>query len=233
MERFGSGKTTDNLVADMGNAPLTAFDEAQNRFFEIYGSSKVESSRWFVAFVVAMGVAAVLGIALYNVYPLKTVVPYMVKVDGQSGAVAQVVTASEFKPDAAVKSYFLSQWVEQVMTLDPYQTQKSIKKAYSVTRDKANSEFTELLSIDKPIERLVGDPSLTRVVKINSINPGLSDGIAFVRITTEERSGPGAVKTKRYVFTIHYAIVPPQNEGEIRINPIGMFITHFVRSDEV
>lgn len=233
MERFGSGKTTGNLIADMGNAPLTAFDEAQNRFFEIYGSAKVESSRWFVAFIVAMAVAAMLGIALYNVMPLKTVVPYMVKVDSQTGAVAQVVTAANFKPDAAVRTYFLSQWVEQVMTLDPYQTQKNVKKAFSVTRDKAVTEFTELLSTDKPIERLVGDPSLTRVVKVNSINPGTSDGIAFVRITTEERSGPGALKTKRYVFTIHYALVPPQTEEDLRINPIGMFITHFVRSDEV
>lgn len=233
MERFGSEKATGNLIADMGNAPLTAFDEAQNRFFEIYGSSKVESSRWFVAFIVAMGVAALLGIALYNVYPLKTVVPYMVKVDSQTGAVAQVVTAANFKPDAAVRSYFLSQWVEQIMTLDPYQTQKNVKKAFSVTRDKAVTEFTELLRTDKPIERLVGDPSLTRVVKINSINPGSSDGIAFVRVTTEERSGTGASTAKRYVFTIHYATVPPQTEADIRINPIGMFITHFVRSDEV
>lgn len=233
MERFGGGKTSDSLIADMGNAPLTAFQEAENRFFEIYGSSKVESSRWFVAFLAALSVIAMLGLALYNLTPLKTVVPYMVKVDSEVGAVAQVASAANFKPDASVKSYFLSQWVEQVMTLDPYQTQKNIKKAYSVTRDKANAEFTELLNTDKPIERLVGDQALTRVVKVNSVNPGSSDGIAFVRITTEERSGPGAVKTKRYVFTIHYAIVPPQTEEEIRINPIGMFITHFVRSEEV
>jgi type IV secretory pathway TrbF-like protein len=160
-------------------------------------------------------------------------VPYMVTVDRQNGAAAQPVAAQAFKPDATVRTYFLTQWVEKLLTLDPYQTEKNIKVAYSLTRDKASREFTEFMQADKPIERLVKDRTLTRVPIINSINPGSDDGIAFVRVTTEERSGAGAPTAKSFMLTIHYVLVPPTSEAELRVNPLGMFITHFVKSDEL
>lgn len=231
----GKKDSVDTLsaVRDMGNAPLTAFAEAQTKFFEIYGSSKVEASRWFVFAMSGLLVIFMLGFAIYQMMPLKTIVPYMVVADRTRGAVAETVEASKFKPDESVRSYFLSKWIEKMRTLDPYLTEKNIKEAYLVTRDKASQEFTDYLREEKPIEQLVKDRSLTRTVNFITINPGKEDNIAFIRVSEETRSGVGKVDIKRFMFTIHYVVTPPKTEEELRVNPIGIYVTHFVKSPEL
>jgi type IV secretory pathway TrbF-like protein len=235
---FNFGKKDNALSGDaairtMGNAPQTAYQKAEGKFYEIYGSSKVESSRWFVFSMVLLVVVIALALSIAKTMPLKTVVPYIVQVDKVNGAAAHPVSAVNFSPDTNVKSYFLSQWVYKLLTIDPFLTRDNIKAAYLLTRDKASKEYTEYLNEDKPIERLVKDPSLTRTVRINSLNPGAEQNIAIIRVTTEERSGTSAVKVKRYMLTIHYAIVPPTTEEEIRVNPVGIYITHFVINEEI
>ncbi|MFC3110191.1 VirB8/TrbF family protein [Undibacterium arcticum] len=233
---FGSNQSKKDsfaAISDMGNAPLTAFAKAEIRFHEIYGSSKVEASRWFVFAVGSLVVIFMMAVAFYHFLPLKTAVPYMVTLNRETGAVAQTVEASKFQPDESVKSYFLSKWIEKMRTIDPYQTQKNIKEAYALTRDKAVQEFTEYLNEEKPIERLVKDSTLTRTVKFISINPGVEQNIAFIRVAEEERTGANKVTTNRYMFTIHYAMTPPKDGEELRKNPIGIYVTHFVKSEEI
>jgi type IV secretory pathway TrbF-like protein len=234
--KFGrKSKAADTLsaVRDMGNAPLTAYQQAENKFFEIYGSAKVESARWFIAAVSALFVIGLLGIAIWRMLPLKEVVPYSVVVNRDTGAVAQVVEAARFNPDDNVRSYFLTKWVEKARTLDPYLTQANLKEAYSFTRDKAIQEFTEYVDQEKPVQQLMQDRTLTRTVKFNAVNPGRESNIAFIRVIEETRSGTGSPTVKRFMFTIHYAITPAKTVEEMRQNPIGIYITHFVKSEEV
>jgi type IV secretory pathway TrbF-like protein len=222
----------DEAVKNMGNAPLPAYREAQAKFFEIYGSSKVESSRWFMFSILLMFVVMILGAAIYQILPLKTSIPYMVTMSRDKGVSAQIVDAKTYKPDENVKIYFLSKFIENMRSLDPYQTQKNLKAAFAVTRDKASKEFTDYMQTEKPIERMVADKSLIRTIKFISVNPGSTENIAFIRTSEVERTG--ALETsKTYMFTLHYDFVVPTTAEEIQKNPAGIFITHFDKREEL
>lgn len=222
----------DEAVREMGNAPQAAYREAQAKFFEIYGSSKVESSRWFLMTIVCLLVILMMAVAIWQMLPLKTAVPYMVTMSRDKGVAAEVVDAKLYQPDENVKIFFLSKFVTNMRELDPYQTQKNIKAAYAVTRDKASKEFTDYLQKEKPIERLVADKSLIRTVNFISVNPGTQDNIAFIRVKEDERTG-ALLTSKTYMFTIHYAFVVPTSMDEIQKNPAGIFITHFDKREEL
>lgn len=232
---FGFGKKTqspDDFANAVGNAPVTAFQKAQRAYFEAHGSPKVESSRWFAVSVLLLICCIVLVLAIAQMMPLKTMVPYMITLSRDKGVAAEVVEAKNFRPDENVKIFFLTKFVDNMRTLDPYQTQSNLKEAYQVCRDKAVSEFTEFLNTEKPIQKLTADKTLLRTLKFITVNPGTQDNIAFVRVKETERTGQRE-SSKTFMFTIHYEIIPPTSFEMIQKNPAGIYVTHFDKREEV
>lgn len=226
-------KDTMQAVREMGNAPVTAFQKAELKFYEIYGSPKVESSRWFLVSLALLGMVLALVIAIVSIMPLKRVVPFLIGFDEKSGATLRRAEAKEYTPDAAIRGYFLRDWAEKTFTVDRFLTDKNLKFAYSRTRGKASLELQDFLNEDKPFKRMADDKNYTRVVKIISVDPGKSTEVGFVRFQTEERSGQNEPRIRRYMLTVHYALVPPEEEQDLWANPIGLFVTHFVKSEEL
>jgi type IV secretory pathway TrbF-like protein len=69
------------------NAPPTAFERARIEWFERYGSAIVDKNRAYVLTLALTLAVAALGFALASVTPLKTVVPYIIKVADNGSAV--------------------------------------------------------------------------------------------------------------------------------------------------
>lgn len=227
-----NSKSSDQFAEKVGNAPITAYHRAEKRYFEAHGSPKVEASRWFLLSVILLIVLILQGIGIYQMLPLKTVVPYMVNLSRDKGVAAEVVEAKNFKPDENVKIFTLTKFVENMRTIDPYLTQENLRNAYQVCRDKAVTEFKQFLDAEKPVQRLMADKSLLRTLKFITVNPGTQDNIAFVRVKETERTG-ARESSKTYMFTIHYEIIPPTTFEMIQKNPAGIFVTHFDKREEV
>ena len=181
----------------------------------------VERARYFALALLCASSLLVSSIALALLFPLKTVVPYVME-RAENGAVTPVpATAQRYSPGAAEKRYFIAQWVKKLLTLDRYFSEPYLSEAYLLTRAKATTEFTDWLRKNAPIADLQKDPSLTRTISISSVSL-LQEEVALVRLATEKRSmsNPSAVREK-FVVTLHFAVVPPKTEEDLYKNPIG------------
>jgi len=217
--------------------PVTAEKPAELLHFEAFVKPKNDNRRLFFALVSVSVVAIGLVLALIMLMPLKSVVPYVVKVNTDSGEVSvNPVGVNKYVPGKPEIQYFLAQWIIKTLSVDPYLTEKHyLPDAYAKTRGKATSEFLDWVNkIDLPMQRLQDDGTLTRSVKITSIPTLLEeDSGAIVRFLTEERSMKSAPKVKRWVATIHYTVIPPATEAEILSNPTGLNVTHFEFRDDL
>lgn len=217
----------------LNNAPVTAFEQSRKKWFELYGSAVVGSNRMFLVSVALSVTCVALCLTIMSMMPLKTVVPYIVKVNGDGMVTTTPVEMVSYQPGEAEKKYFLSEWASKLLTLDRFLTQKNLLSAYERVREKATNEFADYVATQKPIEALKLDSLLTRGVKIRSV-AFIGDGAALVRVVTETRAGKGQTYSrKNMILTVHYTLVPPKTEQEIFDNPIGMYITHFDLSEDL
>lgn len=216
------------------NAPLTAFEKARLKWFENYGSSIVERNRYYVLVALMAGAIIAMSGVVWVMMPLKTVVPYVIKVNEANGHVtAEPLAAQQYTPDKREKQYFLGQWVIKMQTIDRFMSERYLSEAYSFTRDKATNEFNDWFNEEKPLAQIVQDPSLTRQVKVRSIS-FVNDNAALVRFTTERRTmGARDPAVTNLLITIHFEVVTPKTEKEIFDNPIGIFITHFSINEDM
>lgn len=225
---------TDHINEPPRGAPLTALDaKAVKGWFEIFVKPTVESNRFFT-FAVVLGLI-VLGqaVAISYMLPLKTVVPYVVKVHDDGNVKVEPAGVTAYSPQENETRYFLKQWVSKVKTLNYHLTEQYLSEAYLQTRGQATKEFKDFLRDEAPIERLQMDRTLTRTVQVISVN-FIREKIALVRLSTEERTAknPKPERTT-YSATIQFELVPPKTEAEIMENPIGLFITHFAFTREL
>jgi type IV secretory pathway component VirB8 len=209
------------------NTPAVV-DPGIRLFAELFGEPVVQSARLFTGLVIVAAVAALEGLALWRLVPLKTAVPYLIEASPQ-GAVARVVEARDYRPTTNMVKAALANWVDQLMVLDAYRTRDNLRSSTILLRGKAVSEHQAFLEAERPFERLLATPDLTRESHVSSVDAS-SEGLAFVFVTTTERAGTSSPVVRRWRFTIHYMIAAPQDEVEILANPVGINISHFERA---
>lgn len=220
-------------VESIGNVPLTAYDKAKAEWAERNGDATVNQARYFVIAAVSLMVVLAMSLALYGLMPLKEVVPYEITFEQSTGETqARPIKTKIFEPSSLQKRYFIAKWVKQLISLDPFTTERDLSEAYGLVRGKAIQEFTEYVRLTQPITRIKQDTALTRVVDISSIQ-FLADNLAQVRIVTKERTRSVDAITKRYIVSIHFVTEAPKTEQEMYQNPIGLRITHFAISEEL
>lgn len=216
-----------------GNAPLTAFSKARILWFEQYGSAIVERNRYFIALFLLALVVMVEGLAIYNMLPLKTVVPYVVKVADNGSVVTSNVATANFVAGDKEISYFLVEWTKNLLTLDKQLTEHNLKSAMRRTSGVASTQLHEFVNKTQPFVALSDTPDLVRTVDIITMPTHIADKVAMLRIEMISRTTTQVLPKKRYQVTLRYALSPPQSEQEIMDNPIGLFITDFKLSEEM
>jgi type IV secretory pathway component VirB8 len=211
------------------NTPAVV-DPGVRLFAEMFGDPVVHNARLFIALLVLAAVALAEACALWRLVPLRTVVPYLVHA-GTEGVVAQVVEARAYRPDANMVKAGLAAWVDQLMVLDAYRTRDNLRRSTALLRGKAVAEHRAFIDAERPFERLLATPDLTRESKVGSVDVS-TQGIAFVFVTTSERIGSREPLVRRWRFTVHYTLVAPTEEQEILANPVGLAISHFERAQD-
>lgn len=212
------------------------YAEAASWSQDVHGALRASRRIAWIIAGVAAGIALLEAIALATLAPLKTVVPYTITVDRQTG---YVETIQGLKPgllsqDQAVTESFLAQYVMARETFDTTDLQQNYRKVSSWSQGPARQQYVQLMSANNPQSPVKLIPP-TAVVQttIKSISL-LSPTSALVRFETTRSDGgspPGDRRAWASVIAFRYSGAPLRMEDRL-INPLGFQVTSYRRDAE-
>ncbi|MBM3552099.1 MAG: virB8 family protein [Alphaproteobacteria bacterium] len=183
---------------------------------------------WFVA-ASACALAIVSVGAVAALAPLKTVEPFVIRVDNSTGIVETVAALKETpaRYDEAVTKYFLARYVRA-------------REGFSAAEAETNFRAVSLLSAPPEQARFAAwyrgsNPESPQVlhgkfgvatVRVKAISL-LSDNVASVRYLTESRKGD-ETRTAHWIATLTFAYVnAPMASTDRLINPLGFQVSEY------
>jgi type IV secretory pathway component VirB8 len=214
---------------ELGNMPTVMNPRERRTFSDLVSESRVQAARWFLIAVIEGVVIMALCVGIDLMTPLVKTVPYMVKIDADSGQVlAKPVAAEPFVVEPRFVAAEARSFVRNLMSIDPFLTRRDLERASTRVVGKASAEFKEFLLTERPFERMAKTPGLIRTTEINSADASQKN-IVFVFAQTSERISVGAPIVTKWRFTIHYLLDTTLDQKGFEENPLGFVITHFER----
>ena len=190
---------------------------------------------WIVA-AAAVLVALLLAIALVIMLPLKTVVPYTILVDRQTGNVEALNPLAEgsVQADSALTRSFLMQYVTARESFVPESFDQDYAKVTLMSAPKERQQYVARMSANNPLSPLsYMRPGGTIRVEIRSISQ-LDNERALVRFTTI-RDEPGSVAQAHQFWAaiVGYGYSNAEmSERDRLLNPLGFQVTAYRRDAE-
>lgn len=199
-------------------------------------ASRSRKIAWTVAGI-ATGVALLEAIALAALAPLKTVVPYTVLVDRQTGNVQALspLGKQDVTPDDALVRSLLAQYVTSRESFEINALRGDYRKVALWSAGEARDRYLAGMQASNPQSPLATMPRgavrATQVLSISSLSPTT----ALVRFTTN-RSDPGTqTGTAEYwAAVITYRFTTSAMSADDRLlNPLGFQVTRYRKDAEV
>ena len=203
---------------------------------DIHGSLRASRRAAWIIAGAAVVVAVLEALALTALTPLKTVVPYTILVDRQTG---YVQTLQGLKPgpltqDQAVTQSFLVQYVIARETFDAADLRENYRKIMLWSADNARSAYRQDMATTNPPSPLVVTTPTTIVqTTIKSVSL-LTPTTALVRFETMRRDGgsaSGEVRAYAAVLSFRYTGAPMRMEDRFT-NPLGFQVLSYRRDGE-
>ena len=196
---------------------------------------KSNNRAWIVAAVVA-AIALLEAIALVYLIPLKTVEPYTLLVDRQTGNVEALapLDAQTVAPDAALTKSFLVQYVIARESFDSAGVQDNYRKVSLWTEGAARQRYARMMDANNPESPLAFMPNggilRTEVRSISSLAAGRS----LVRFTTTRNERGGRAQSPEYwAAVVDYTFTNAEmSEADRLVNPLGFQVTRYRRNAE-
>lgn len=190
---------------------------------------------WRVA-AVALVVAALEAVALAALAPLKTVVPYTLTVDRQTGAVEAVsgVKPGALTQDQALAQSFLVQYVIARESFDASDLRENYRKTLLWSADEARAAYQRLMqktTPDSPLNLYSANSLVSVTIKSVSL---LTPTTALVRFERRREEG-GVVVGPPEAFAAVAAFRwsnAPMSLSDRFINPLGFQVTRYRRDGE-
>lgn len=218
--------------------------EALNAYYEAAGSwaSDRESAlraslrtAWVAALCIGF-IALAEGFALIALTPLKTIVPYTLLVDRQTGYVQTLkpFEPNMIAPDAALTQSFLVQYVLAREEFDVGTIQSSYRKAALWSTGDARADYLSSIQVSNPESPLVRLPRTTLIeARVRSVS-ALGNRRALVRFDTIRRdSGRATQQPQAWIAIIDYRFSrEPMSVEDRYINPLGFQVTRYRRNAE-
>ncbi|MDK1389656.1 conjugal transfer protein TrbF [Sinorhizobium sp. 8-89] len=209
-------------------SPDNPYLAARQEWNERYGSYVKAASAWRLVGITGM-VMAVVGFsyALYQSTQVK-LVPYVVEVDKLGTAVTagfpQQIEYADPRVVRATLGGFVSTF--RSVTPDAVVQKQYIDRTYALLRtsDPATEKINAWFRSSSPFEKA---KTATVAIEVNNI-VALSNQSYQIDWTEFERDRKGketAVRRFRGIATV--TLTPPQDEGVIRLNPIGLYLRDF------
>lgn len=189
---------------------------------------------WWIAGVAAAA-AICQAVALVMLLPLKTVIPYTVLVDRQTGYVTTVdpTKTVEIAPDSALTRSMLAQYVSAREEVDRATIRTAYRKAVLWSQGAARSGYIASMSPNSPQNPLQQIPPGSRIgIQVRSVAQ-LDPGLALVRFDRFIEGASGSSAASPYVATLRFAYRKrPLSESDRFINPLGFEVTSYRRDAE-
>lgn len=190
---------------------------------------------WMVAIIAAL-IALAEAVALVFLIPLKTVEPYTLLVDRQTGHVEALapLDAQVIAPDSALTRSFLVQYViaRESFSLDALQ--EDYRKVSLWSDGSERQRFQRTMDANNPLSPLAYlARGATLKTEIKSVS-NLAEGRALVRFITT-RNDPGAVRqqAQHWAAIVGYTFTAAEmSEADRLINPLGFQVTRYRRDAE-
>ena len=181
-------------------------------------------------------VAVVEALVLIALLPLKTVVPYTILVDRNTGF-AQALderAMPNVKPESALTQSLLAQYVVARETFDINGLQNQYRKVALWSGDQAKRDYLAQMPAGNPDSPLSRYPR-TAIVEtvVESVTP-TADNAALVRFYTERRDRGGVAVARSYWVSLvrfRFSGTPMALEDRL-INPLGFQVVHYRRDQE-
>lgn len=215
---------------------------ADAQSWELDRAKRAERSKkvaWIVAGI-ASAIAAVQALALVGLTPLKTVQPFVIRVDNTSGLVDVVpeyqgtkevgplVTRSLLNQYVTARERFFYGTAEADFELVAAQNTPQLNQEWGAMWDKAKP--------DSPLN-LYKDGTTVRVQirSISFLKLGSGKEVAQVRFTKYARpGGTGEEQVSHWLSTIETAYTAPSKDDRLRsLNPLGFKVVEYRREPEV
>jgi type IV secretion system protein VirB8 len=190
---------------------------------------------WIIA-AVAVTIALFEALALVFLAPLKTVVPYTLMVDRNTGYVQALkpVDADKIAPDTALTQSFLVQYVIARESFDVNELQANYRKVSLWSIDPARTDYVTGMQYSNAGSPLARYPRSTVIAtRVRSVSP-LGGNAALVRFETQRRDAGGQALPPHYwVAVIRYQFSTGALSMEDRyLNPLGFQVVRYRRDAE-
>lgn len=194
-----------------------------------------ERRAWIIACVAAV-VAVLEAIALVFLMPLKTVEPYTLLVDRQTGHVEALapLDVQTIAPDAALTKSFLVQYVTARESFAADSIQRDYRRAALLSAPEERQRYIARMQANNPLSPLAYmPPGGTISVDVRSVS-SLAAGQSLVRFTTlrTDRGGQ-ALAPEYWAAVVSYGFSEaPMSEDDRLLNPLGFQVTRYRRDAE-
>lgn len=190
---------------------------------------------WGVA-AAAGALALVLAITMMLMMPLKSVQPYVVTVDRQTGAVevATTLKGGKLSENDAVIQAELANYVRTRETFDATDLATNYRRVQLRSSSNVRSAYVASMAADNPASPLraltPGDTVKVRIKSVSLVGPGAG----LIRYDTERSAAGGRIiDTRAYVSAISFGF----NDRPLRLedrfdNPLGFVVTRYRRDSE-
>jgi len=184
----------------------------------------------------ASTIALLEAIALIVLMPLKTVEPYTLLVDRQTGFVQALrpIDAERIAPDRALTQSFLVQYVIARESFDIDSLQDNYRKVALWSSGAARTQYVASAQISNPESPLARYPRSTIVeTRVKSVSP-IGQNAALVRFETRRRDAGGqAGPASAWVAVIRYRYSgEPMSIEDRFVNPLGFEVVRYQRNAE-
>ena len=190
---------------------------------------------WWVAGG-ASAIAICEALALLFLTPLKTVEPYTLLVDRQTGFVQQLkpLEAETITRDRALTQSFLVQYVIAREGFDINSLQTDYRKVVLWSVGAARNDYVSGIQVSNPESPLARLPRTSRIdVQVKSVTP-MSDDSAMIRYDTQRRDASGqAQPAQPWVAIVRYGYSgEAMSVADRMINPLGFKVSSYRKSAE-
>ncbi|URW74905.1 VirB8/TrbF family protein [Sphingomonas donggukensis] len=190
---------------------------------------------WIVAGV-ASAIALAEALALVALTPLKTVEPYTLLVDRNTGFVQALAPLDPAKvaPDTALTQSFLVQYVIARESFDIAALQSNYRRVVQWSEGTARARYIAGVQASNPDSPLASLPRSSVVeTRVKSVSP-LGPDAALVRFDTQRRDAGGqAGPLRAFVAVIRYRYSGEPLKLEDRfVNPLGFEVSRYQRNAE-
>lgn len=202
------------------DAPTGApFLDARKEWDSRFGAVHQTVRTWRLVAYILMGA---LVISIGGIVFLGTrakVAAYYVRVDDNLKTEAIPVKESAFKPKESEIKYFVDLFVKRFRTVspDPFLQKENVGQGYFFTSGKAKLQYQE--KAKAPNSAL--DPV---TVEIKSIVRASEESFQVRWIETTYGQDGNRKEEVPYTGFFTYVVIPPQEESQLRVNPLGLYI---------